>query len=335
MFPTKLIEKFWASVDKGTSGALKPMQTRRTGKALIDAKRDEMLMIAQTENDVADIKSGKKKYTEDRKLITVESACGVPLIECKEDKVEPYINFELLEKQKVTRKYAQDIQEEIHLTKAILMAEHDLLNSEYESNEEPIDQDWFTRWRDSAEKVSNEDLQSLWAKALAGEVATPGSYSLRTLEFLKNLSQAEAREISKLAPFVINKKVFKLPDLENKGLEFDYLLEMEDLGILSGVEVGGLSWSLGTYAKESYVQNMQYGGKILLIEKDEPIDLQLSVYKVTKLGCEILKLGIFPFDYDYFEQVGLQVKKQQYKVRLANMLGTYNNQIHFDNEHEL
>ncbi|MEZ8947145.1 DUF2806 domain-containing protein [Vibrio sp. 10N.247.311.18] len=215
------------------------------------------------------------------------------------------------------------------------MAEHDLLNSEYESNEEPIDQDWFTRWRDSAEKVSNEDLQSLWAKALAGEVATPGSYSLRTLEFLKNLSQAEAREISKLAPFVINKKVFKLPDLENKGLEFDYLLEMEDLGILSGVEVGGLSWSLGTYAKESYVQNMQYGGKILLIEKDEPIDLQLSVYKVTKLGCEILKLGIFPFDYDYFEQVGLQVKKQQYKVRLANMLGTYNNQIHFDNEHEL
>ncbi|MEZ8950043.1 hypothetical protein AB6E77_17060 [Vibrio sp. 10N.247.311.18] len=88
MFPTKLIEKFWASVDKGTSGALKPMQTRRTGKALIDAKRDEMLMIAQTENDVADIKSGKKKYTEDRKLITVESACGVPLIECKEDKVE-------------------------------------------------------------------------------------------------------------------------------------------------------------------------------------------------------------------------------------------------------
>jgi len=56
------------------------------------------------------------------------------------------------------------------VTKAVLFAEEELENCTAEASSEDIDQDWFTRWRDCAEKVSNEDLQRLWAKALAGEL---------------------------------------------------------------------------------------------------------------------------------------------------------------------
>ena len=36
--------------------------------------------------------------------------------------------------------------------------------------------------------MSSEELQTLWGRTLAGEIKSPGSYSLRTLDFLKNLS---------------------------------------------------------------------------------------------------------------------------------------------------
>lgn len=63
---------------------------------------------------------------------------------------------------------------------------------------------------------------------MAGEVASPESYSLRTLEFIKNITQQEAHDISKLAPFVIGGSIYQVPNIEKNGIEFSYLLEMED-----------------------------------------------------------------------------------------------------------
>ena len=55
------------------------------------------------------------------------------------------------------------------------------------------DIDWFMRFYDGCGNISNEELQAIWAKILAGEVRKPGSYSYRTLETLKNISSIEAK----------------------------------------------------------------------------------------------------------------------------------------------
>ena len=47
--------------------------------------------------------------------------------------------------------------------------------------------------------MSSEELQTLWGRVLAGEIKSPGTFSLRTLEFLKNTSHEEALKIAKLA----------------------------------------------------------------------------------------------------------------------------------------
>ncbi|MFZ4702978.1 MAG: DUF2806 domain-containing protein [Candidatus Methylumidiphilus sp.] len=42
---------------------------------------------------------------------------------------------------------------------------------------------------------------------LAGEVKSPGNYSIRTLEFLRGLSKEEAEIISKMAGYVIQDRI--------------------------------------------------------------------------------------------------------------------------------
>ena len=57
---------------------------------------------------------------------------------------------------------------------------------------EPVDKDWTTHFFEAAKDVSDTDMQTLWARILAGEITEPGTTSRRTLEFLKTLSKAEA-----------------------------------------------------------------------------------------------------------------------------------------------
>ena len=64
------------------------------------------------------------------------------------------------------------------------------------ANIEP-DHDWTARFFNEVQDVSSGEMQSLWAKVLAGEVERAGSTSIRTLGILKNLDQVTARLFSR------------------------------------------------------------------------------------------------------------------------------------------
>ncbi|HGF5100100.1 TPA: DUF2806 domain-containing protein [Vibrio parahaemolyticus] len=264
MIGEKLLGKLWDTVAREGVGSLaSPWQTRRQGKANVDARRDELLMLAQTEIDVADIKAGRKIFTEDRKLVSLEASDSeTSALALRDGRIEPTFSLEELRDNTLNTRQARDIQEQINVTKAVLFAEEELENNYTEGSEEDLDSDWFARWRDSVEKISSEDLQRLWAKALAGELASPGSYSLRTLEFIKNISKSEAHESS------------------GKKAEFE-------------------------------------------------------VYKVTKLGMEVLRLGVFPMNTDYLEQIGTKVKTQGFKVIIADWVQTTKTHGQYFNAREL
>src|SRR4051812_1141964 len=58
----KLVTRLWDTVaDKGIGGLLKPWQIRREGRAHIDVRRQELLVLAQATKDVEEIKSGRAK----------------------------------------------------------------------------------------------------------------------------------------------------------------------------------------------------------------------------------------------------------------------------------
>ena len=72
-----------------------------------------------------------------------------------------------------------------------------------EFSEDPIDFDWLMRFFDAVGNISNENLQRLWAKVLAGETKEPGSVSLRTFDILRNMSQKEAEIFNELCKYVL------------------------------------------------------------------------------------------------------------------------------------
>ena len=55
---------------------------------------------------------------------------------------------------------------------------------------EQVDETWANRFFSAAADVSQEQMQAVWGKILAAEVASPGSYSLRALETLRNMSKS-------------------------------------------------------------------------------------------------------------------------------------------------
>jgi hypothetical protein len=74
-----------------------------------------------------------------------------------------------------------------------------------ECSEKPIDKDWIADFFDSCKDVGSEEVQALWGKLLAGEVADSGSYSRRALNTLKLMSSTEAALFD-----VISYRVWKL-----------------------------------------------------------------------------------------------------------------------------
>ena len=57
------------TVEKGIGGWLSPWQMRRTGRARIDVQRKERLALAQAEQDIESIRSGRKRFTADYQLV--------------------------------------------------------------------------------------------------------------------------------------------------------------------------------------------------------------------------------------------------------------------------
>ena len=68
----------------------------------------------------------------------------------------------------------------------------------------PVDHDWAARFFDNAKDVSDEEMQKLWAKLLAGEVESPGSVSLRTLSILREMTQKEAELFARAVNYIFS-----------------------------------------------------------------------------------------------------------------------------------
>ena len=52
---------------------------------------------------------------------------------------------------------------------------------EEHSSPQNIEDDWITNFFDKCRIVSNEDMQQLWSRVLAGEANAPGAFSKRTV----------------------------------------------------------------------------------------------------------------------------------------------------------
>jgi hypothetical protein len=317
----KLLIKVWESLaDRGVGSLLKPWQQRRESRAQLENRRSEMLLLAQAEKDAEEVRAGKKKV--------VEAAGGALLLlandaDMVDGRAEPVLEMGRLLAAAEQSSRADALREQINVAQTIVLTEQLLSGDASEPSDRSIDGDWLYRWRDCAAQVSTEELQSLWAKVLAGEVKAPGAYSLRTLDFLKNLSRAEAEEIQLLCPYVVNGQfILTYGDMATgPEISIEYPMRMQELGLISGAGGLGLSvsWKSNVVGKMSQ-QVLQMNGYMVFARTaghDKP--LTLGMYRVTPLGMQVLSLNPVAANESYVRAVAQAVKNQGFDATFATL----------------
>jgi len=314
----KLIIKLWESLaDKGIGGLLKPWQTRREGRAAVDVKRLEMLELAQAQRDADGIRAGTRLLLASGAIIDAPDPSHQGTTGAADTQVLQPLN-DVVSKNRL----ADAARREINIAKAVIAAEVDLEADTNSPPEESVSEDWLFRWRDSAATVSDKDLQSLWGRVLAGEVRAPGTFSLRTLEFLRNLSQSEARSIERVAPFIVQGTIFRNPEVLSSahGIRFDELLALQELGLLSGLDSVGLKmeWRTQIAGVTGFNRVLRGSGRLLLVKHSETEKtLDLKVFMITTMGQQVFPLANAEANEQWLHLVGQEIKAMGFDVSVG------------------
>ena len=161
---------------------------------------------------------------------------------------------------------------------------------------EPVNPDWATRFFDIAQDISDETMQNLWGRILAGEVKCPKSYSLRTLDVLRNITCEEARLFEKVANYVMYDKsyfVYYDSSFRKNGkidLTYEEIAKLTEIGLIQAG--GGLVHAhLHNRQGKTITNAMAYGDYVLLIEQPSTYqEVAFPVYPLTKAGAELFQL---------------------------------------------
>ena len=153
-------------------------------KKLAEAKAEEMKIISSAIKDNF-LLTGGIEYKENS--IAISSPKELPQETTKQTYLQP-----TLEERTADRINFQEAKKQLNIESITAYAAEELKNEEPISNE-PLDEDWTNRFFNIAEDISSDEMQALWGRILAGEIKEPKSYSLRTLELLKNLSKKKQK----------------------------------------------------------------------------------------------------------------------------------------------
>lgn len=110
-------------------------------------------------------------------------------------------------------------------------------------SKEEIDDDWAVLFFDLCQDISNEKMQMIWSRILAGEVSQPGKFSSRTIQAVKTLNAKEANLFTRLCEFsfatsdgtlilpTFSHDIFEF--IRNNGLDVNAEIHLNSIGLLS------------------------------------------------------------------------------------------------------
>jgi len=203
-----------------------------------------------------------------------------------------------------------------------------------EVSTEPVDADWATRVIQTCQDISDDEMQALWAKLLAGEVAHPGAFSLRTVQVLSQLSKEEALAFESMctqAPTINGQHVVLIFTVDqdaawSAGLNgIGVLNALVEAGLLDRADMGktwarppGTSVDLEFAGRERLrVTNEKAEEKFTLVV---PGHVPAGIYSLTGAGRELARLvesNPAPERIEYLMQAFIAEKMTVLRERLS------------------
>ena len=226
--------------------------------------------------------------------------------------------------------------------KADSMLSHVTISCEKERGQsQEYNFDWFIRFFDAASNISNEEMKRLWASVLAGEVYQSGSFSLRTIDTLYNMTPFEAELFSDISKIVIDSsKLFSsMGDVgqqinEKHLFDNDSLRLLEECGVLNGLKMQS---QLELLPGES--GGFTCGNNLLLFQpaNEEKIVIDYTCYNLTMVGLQLYSVVYSGADDTYLVELGkaIQEKFPSLKVSLHPMTAEDDDCISYDSQIDL
>lgn len=271
MGTTEMVQALVSPAEKlieAVSGAIGKVYEPKHIRNMADAKAYELQVISDTVRNNSDVP-------------IVYGSTGVSI---------DTSDFEQIAKRASVRLTHQEITKQQNIEAVVDNAYEELENVENVSSK-TVNPDWMFRFFNSVENISDKDMQTIWGHILAGEIKQPDTYSFRTLEKLKNMTQKEAKDfqmVSSLALQTGGRKFILGEDsiLNKHGVYFSHILELEECGLMM---TQSLSLEIAASAKEpDIIYNSGLLGSIFGKE-DQKQTFRMSVYVFTESGSQLIE----------------------------------------------
>lgn len=162
---------------------------------------------------------------------------------------------------------------------------------EDDAKPEEVSDDWYINFFDKACLVSDDQMQTLWSKILAGEANVPGSFSRRTVNCVESFDKQEADLFTSLCGFNFwFSKFYPLVFDERqqiyteKGVNYEKLTLLDSIGLIKFSNLAKLKVTVSQTRGAA-----AYYNKSWILEFGDVGGTELYVGKVmlTKIGQEL------------------------------------------------
>jgi Protein of unknown function (DUF2806) len=164
--------------------------------------------------------------------------------EAEADRIQAVSQIKITELQRraMTRLIAEEARKQNNIESITAKA---LPQLESGAKPENVEDDWIANFFDECRLISDEEMQRLWAKVLAGEANSPGKFSKRTVDLLGSLDKSDAALFTQLCSFNFDLGALSplIYDSENKiytdrGINFSSLSHLESMGLIHFTQFG-------------------------------------------------------------------------------------------------
>lgn len=197
-------------------------------------------------------------------------------------------------------------------------------------SDEPVDADWTNRFIGIVEDISDETLQDIWGRILAGEVKRPNSYSLRTLDLLRNITKEEAELFVKASKYYIERDCIYTGDF---ALSLNETLLLGETGLINS-EGLTMNWNVEPNSKLNVIVDKQ---TLLILQNDSNKRFKIipSLRRLSKAGIEILSLIDKPDRKDFYQSLARFFKSKGIsRVFRHDIIGYTDTQYRYKSEGE-
>lgn len=283
------VSKIAEIASRGTGALWAPKQIKRMAKADVFAK---------------------EKMAECLKNI------GVPTMHIDERTIMLSPEMKELIENAEKRRMTQAIWEEQNLNNVVKHT-YDVLGDTVVPDQRPSD-DWSIKFFKNAQDVSIEELQIMWGKILAGEIKKPKSFSIRTLDVLKNLCMEDAHLFQRACELVlfldrekiiVNDRKF----LDGFGLNVLDFSKLQQYGL---IDQGLLSINI-PIGDKTIVHNRKHIG---IFTNNSKYEENISIYLLTEAGKELFKIIDYEPNLKHLKEIVEMHKKITVDIHLINTI---------------